>query len=430
MPFTKPVRLISAGGSHVAFIVRNDDRKVDELYVCGEGEKGQLGLGSPPFTQQLPNVNTTFVTKPMLVTTFSDPVKSISMGWETSSLVTEGGELWMWGCNNRTLSSSSLLIPLDCNNEEIPKYVYEPTRVHYDKELNDKEDKITTLSLSMNHCLASTEKGRVLAWGDNKYGQLGVMQEGESNTKAKPKFIRRKENNNKETSIQSPSTTRTSKSIVIIKSLEGSFIVKVSTGVRHSMALDSTGSVYLWGSGKNGQLGISEESNINNDLIIRIPYKLQFQSILQCKEHQDNRDDDEDSGGSSRMLSKFDDIESGWNFSIVRAGSRIYSFGRNNFGQLGIGGRTDQFLPNMIRFGVDDDIDHKNDQIKISCGSEHTLVIKGRKLYSFGWGEHGQLGHGNEEDQHTPTPIKLDSVTASDCVAGGGVSIITTMEPL
>eukprot|EP00966_Prymnesium_polylepis_P008387 193320-Prymnesium_polylepis.1 len=43
----------------------------------------------------------------------------------------------------------------------------------------------------------------------------------------------------------------------------------------------------------------------------------------------------------------------------------------------------------------------------VSTSSIHTLALsEDGTVYSFGWGEYGKLGHGDEENQHTPRAIE------------------------
>ena len=47
-----------------------------------------------------------------------------------------------------------------------------------------------------------------------------------------------------------------------------------------------------------------------------------------------------------------------------------------------------------------------NKIVQISCGSEHSMAVtSGGDLYSWGWGEHGNLGHGTTTNQMVPTRV-------------------------
>ena len=66
------------------------------------------------------------------------------------------------------------------------------------------------------------------------------------------------------------------------------------------------------------------------------------------------------------------------------------SFGKNNFGQLGTGNKTDFNDPQKLQ-----DI---SPVLSVSCGYEHTLIITNDdNLRSCGKKEYGQLCHGDKE---------------------------------
>lgn len=47
----------------------------------------------------------------------------------------------------------------------------------------------------------------------------------------------------------------------------------------------------------------------------------------------------------------------------------------------------------------------------VSAGHAHTAcVTEGGAVYTWGCGEHGQLGHGNSKDRHSPGLISAHSV--------------------
>ena len=44
--------------------------------------------------------------------------------------------------------------------------------------------------------------------------------------------------------------------------------------------------------------------------------------------------------------------------------------------------------------------------VQIACGSEHSLAVTaGGNLYSWGWGEHGNLGHGTTKSEYVPLRV-------------------------
>ena len=98
-------------------------------------------------------------------------------------------------------------------------------------------------------------------------------------------------------------------------------------------------------------------------------------------------------------------ISTGNDFSgFITKNFDLYTFGKNDKGQLGVGDLTDKMVPTVVVDGIDN-----LKSISISCGYEHTLVLTTNKnVVSFGENENGQLGIGSFNDQMSPTQI-IDS---------------------
>ena len=82
----------------------------------------------------------------------------------------------------------------------------------------------------------------------------------------------------------------------------------------------------------------------------------------------------------------------------------LYSFGRNNAGQLGLGDQTDRTSPTKV--GTDT-------WIAAAGGYYHSLAINSDGyLYSFGRNNYGQLGLGDTTDRTSPTKVGTSTWTA------------------
>ena len=81
--------------------------------------------------------------------------------------------------------------------------------------------------------------------------------------------------------------------------------------------------------------------------------------------------------------------------------------------QLGLCDYTNRLKPTLNSF-------FKNKKIiKMACGCQHCLALIGKwffiwliflengEVYSWGWNNFGQLGHGDKEDRCTPTLISF-----------------------
>ena len=136
------------------------------------------------------------------------------------------------------------------------------------------------------------------------------------------------------------------------------------------ICLDYSGTVYTFGDNKNGQLGIG----LDEDTLqyTHIPQKV---NLPPCKE-----------------------VSCGIRFAIcLSEDGFIYSFGCNNFGQLGIGN-------NVKSYNTPQKIESLCDVEFIECGGEHVFCkTENNEVYSWGYNIYGQLGTGNDTDLNSPT---------------------------
>lgn len=79
------IQSVSAGGGHTSFV---DD--IGRMFVCGKNNQGQLGLG-------------TYINEftPYYVTRIPDKIVEAACGDEHSVVLTQNGEIYTMGCNNR-----------------------------------------------------------------------------------------------------------------------------------------------------------------------------------------------------------------------------------------------------------------------------------------------------------------------------------------
>lgn len=111
--------------------------------------------------------------------------------------------------------------------------------------------------------------------------------------------------------------------------------------------------------------------------------------------------------------------------ALTRDG-KVYTFGGNNFGQLGQGKRT---APLNAPQQVKELMDVKS----IAAGNSHTLALTQNRLHSFGLNSNGQLGLGTFEDQFKPSSVTLMNAKAlfaawNQSVVVSGDVILQTFE--
>ncbi|XP_040324782.1 X-linked retinitis pigmentosa GTPase regulator isoform X5 [Herpailurus yagouaroundi] len=82
--------------------------------------------------------------------------------------------------------------------------------------------------------------------------------------------------------------------------------------------------------------------------------------------------------------------------AVVTGNNKLYMFGSNNWGQLGLGSKSPVSKPTCVKA-------LKPEKVKFAaCGRNHTLVsTEGGKVYAAGGNNEGQLGLGDTEERNT-----------------------------
>lgn len=258
------------------------------------------------------------------------------------------------------------------------------------------------LAAGEQHAMAILPDGRLLAWGENDYGQVGDFPASD---------------------IYSPTA---------IPGL--SDLVLAAAGEDHSVALTRTGSFYAWGHNDDNQLGWNLPPVRTS--FARIPLEAEVVSVA-ARSHGlaiDGADnvwawgDNEygqlgtgstvDSTVPVRVpgLSNIIQVVAGENFSLALDSSgAIWSWGQNNSGQLGHGDTVDRPTPERIlgMTGVS----------QLVAGYQHVLAVEGLgNVVAWGSGASGQLGNGGTTS-HSPVSVTLPA-TAASIGAGSAFSAV------
>eukprot|EP00913_Durusdinium_trenchii_P025566 g23996.t1 len=178
--------------------------------------------------------------------------------------------------------------------------------------------------------MGSTSGGKVYVWGCNSDGRLGL---GHDRNELVP---------------------------VLVESVQNTKMSLVAAGEVHSGAVDVKGSLYMWGLGAYGRLGLGEAPV------------------------------------SQLALGIF--------HSVALAGNRIQSVYTWGYGEaLGnqVGGGI-SLSPRVVSFGDDT----KTQVLQIAAGPYHTLVLmENGELMTFGSGASGRLGTGNSKNHKLPVSL-------------------------
>ena len=276
-----------------------------------------------------------------------------------------------------------------------------------------------------SHSIALASDGTVYTWGFNQYGQLG---------------------DNTTTNSRSPIAVQ-----VAGTPLAGKTIVQIAAGADHSLALDSGGALYAWGSNAYGQLGNGTTTNSSVPVAVKIAgTPLAGKTIVQIA-----------AGANHNMVLTSDGAVYtwGWNYhgqlgnntktnsnTIVAvqtigtplAGKKIvkiaagqghslaltddgmvYAWGRNDTGQLGNNATTDAMLP--VAVTVTGTPMSNKTIVEIASGARHSLAIDSSgKVYAWGHNGSGQLGNNSTVNALTPVAVQAPADKNIIQVSGSG----------
>lgn len=200
--------------------------------------------------------------------------------------------------------------------------------------------------------------------------------------------------------------------------------LKKGTTTNQQQTLTLSGDVYTWGWNSYGQLGRGDVGQHTAKPGIAVGLKKKFAVVYATFNF-----------GAALTSTP---MHPAGHTNRPTGGGEIATWGQGKYGQLGTG-ETPEYcaVPKKIT-------SLKKGASMAATGNTHCLLVKGRSgsllrrnvhkggtVYSWGQGLHGKLGHGDEKDYPTPTPIaalkgkKVTSISCgaehSACVADGSV---------
>lgn len=100
----------------------------------------------------------------------------------------------------------------------------------------------------------------------------------------------------------------------------------------------------------------------------------------------------------------------GYHTLTLKSDGTVWSWGRNNFGQLGTGKRTKKNSPIPVK--------NLEDIVAIAAGTWHSMALKSDgTVWTWGLNNYGQLGDGTFKNRKTPVQVK--DLTDIIAIAGG-----------
>ncbi|HCU70494.1 MAG TPA: hypothetical protein DIC35_01920, partial [Candidatus Moranbacteria bacterium] len=272
-------------------------------------------------------------------------VAAISAGNSFVLAIKSDNSVWSWGENTSGQLGDKTLI-----DRYTPVQVVGAGGSGY---LND----IEMVSAGTNHSLALKSDGTVWSWGNNDNGQLG---------------------NNLVSLKNIPVQVVGPGGIGVLSN-----VISVSAGEGYSLALKSDGTVWSWGKNTVGQLG--------DNTIVEKHYPVQVLGV-----------------GGVEFLSSVASISAGASYALaVKSDGTVVAWGKNDSGQLGNNSYADSYVPVQV-LGVDG-MGNLSSIISVSADGTHSLSLKSDgTVWSWGKNDKGQLGINSFIDKKTPVQV-LDS---------------------
>lgn len=204
---------------------------------------------------------------------------------------------------------------------------------------------VNQVSCGQAHSVVVTDKGKALSWGQDDRGQCG-LDLGDRVEKRKPR---------------------------ILKSISPHFVVQVACGSMHTLILTRGGKIFSWGDNQYGQLGMGDKGE-SSDKPVELK-SLHGLPIVQI-------------------------ASGGFHCLTLTCSGTIFGWGKNNFGQLGLGDCERKVYPTLLK-------NMRNQKVQyISCGQDHSvmLTLEGG-VFTCGLGADGQLGHNQHSNELNPRKV-------------------------
>jgi len=370
------ILMLKTGAHHNVLIFKNG-----KVYVWGNNYHGELGLGDNT-NRNTPTENSQ-LEQLIQENGGVDNILTLETGGYHNVLIFKNGKVYVWGYNyygqhglGYRSSSSPYGILTPTENTQLEQII----------QNNGGVDNILTLETGGYHNILIFKNGKVYVWGRNIYGQLGL---GNWTTRDTPT-----ENSELEQIIQDNGGVDN--------------ILTLETGGEHNILVFKNGKVYVWGYNYNGQLGLGDTTNRNSPT-----ENSKIEQIIQ------------QNGGANNILT----LETGLHHNIlVFKNGKVYVWGTNSAGQLGLGDTNNRNTPtenSQLEQVIQDNGGVNNISTLKTIGEHNILIFNNGKVYVWGANGGGQLGIGDNTNRITPTEnSKIEQIIQEN----GGVNNMLTLE--
>eukprot|EP00667_Euglena_gracilis_P000162 EG_transcript_162 len=308
------IRNVSLGLLHTLFL------HGDLLHVTGANGLGQLGLGD-----DVDRNRSAFLPSPD-----GQPVRSIAAGSWHSAFITAAGALYVFGSNDAG--------QLGLGHQTM---MATPQRLSTDIA-------VVEVALGGQHSAFRLANGSIYTTGKNDAGQLGLGDTVDRSTPAE------------------------------VGAAVGLTIQQLALGGAHSAFLTAGGALYMFGSNDAGQLGLNTSQDAPSPQQLSLSVDITVTAVALGLSHS----------------------------AFVTATGALYIFGSNDAGQLGIGRAS--AVP--VQLAAPDGLPVVSVAVggmssAFITSSSRDLGTSQFRVYTFGSNGYGQLGLGDEVDRAAPTRV-------------------------
>ncbi|KAL3354235.1 hypothetical protein AABB24_018736 [Solanum stoloniferum] len=214
---------------------------------------------------------------------------------------------------------------------------------------------VQNIACGGRHAALVTKQGEIFSWGEESGGRLG---HGIDSDVLHPKLI---------------------------DSLSHSNIELVACGENHTCAVTLSGDLYTWGDGDFGLLGHGNEVSHWVPKRVNGPLEGIHVSYISCGP---------------------------WHTAVVTSAGQLFTFGDGTFGVLGHGDRKSVSKPREVEslkglrtVRAACGVWHTAAVVEVMVGSSSSSNCSSGKLFTWGDGDKGRLGHGDKESKLVPTCV-------------------------
>lgn len=260
------------------------------VFSWGTGYLGQLGLGDDS------SWDTPRMIRHLDPKRLGDAVKNVVCGGSHSGVITNNGNIYMWGLNRNGQTGTGAKV----------ESVLEPRPLDI-TDIGRKQPK--SLVCGRNHSLLLTNEGRVYSWGAGGVGRLGLSDNTRKN-------------------VYSPCE------IQFFRSRPAKLII---SGDFHNIALGIDGHIYTWGFNLEGQCGNGTTVNQKLPTKINIPYDfINSNSPSSTSTSSSSSSSSNNSNNNNNLYStNIQQITSGANWgNVITSTGVVFSWGYSDGGWL------------------------------------------------------------------------------------------------